>query len=151
MPGLLQYQCTCLPLQQEEFRYPCDRPFVAFAFLTSGNRRGRRRGQRRRRKKKTRKKKKKGESKAFACFARSNANASTAFDSSFLMLLSIQELRVHKICEQELVAILQTAPRLLPTPMMRASCFWAAEMDSGSSSAAQMRDVAEALIAMAMR
>jgi hypothetical protein len=67
------------------------------------------------------------------------------------MLLSIQELRVHKIREQELVAILQTAPRLLPTPMMRASCFLAAEMHGGSSSAAQMRDVAAALIAMAMR
>jgi hypothetical protein len=93
----------------------------------------------------------KRESKAFTCFARSNANASTAFDSSFLKLLSIQELRVHKIREQELVATLQTAPRLLPAPMMRASCFLAAEMDGGSNSAAQMRDVAAALIAMAMR
>lgn len=103
------------------------------------------------RRKKKKKKRRRRESKAFTCFARSNANASTAFDSSFLMLLSIQELRVHKIREQELVAILQTAPRLLPTPMMRASCFLAAEMDGGSSSAARMRDVAAALIAMAMR
>jgi hypothetical protein len=109
------------------------------------------RKKKRRKKKKKKKKKRRREFKAFTCFARSNANASTAFDSSFLMLLSIQELRVHKIREQELVAILQTAPRLLPTPMMRASCFLAAEMDGGSSSAAQMRDVAAALIAMAMR
>jgi transcription elongation factor Elf1 len=65
-----------------------------------------------RRKKKKKKKRRRRESKAFTCFARSNANASTAFDSSFLMLLSIQELRVHKIREQELVVILQTAPRL---------------------------------------
>jgi hypothetical protein len=35
--------------------------------------------------------------------------------------------------------------------MMRASCFLAAEMDGGSSSAAQMRDVAADLIAIAMR
>jgi len=136
-------------LQQEEFRYPCDRPFVAFAYAEEEEEKEEE--EKKTRKKKKKKKKKKRESKAFTCFARSNANASTAFDSSFLMLLSIQELRVHKIREQELVAILQTAPRLLPAPMMRASCFFAAEMDGGSSSAAQMRDVAAALIAMAMR